>query len=79
VGESCRAQVTKRRTRRTAKFQRAVVGASLDEIKKKRSQKPAERSAQREAALKEVRLSLVWPLWLGQADIGGILSWRGFG
>jgi len=47
--------VTKRRTRRSTKFQRAIVGASLDEIKKKRSQKPAERSAQREAALKEVK------------------------
>ncbi|KAM3576245.1 hypothetical protein VYU27_001953 [Nannochloropsis oceanica] len=48
-------EVQKRRSRRTTKFQRAIVGASLDEIKKKRAQKPAERSAQREAALKEVK------------------------
>lgn len=48
-------ETQKRRTRRTTKFQRAIVGASLDEIKKKRSQKPAERSAQRAAALKEVK------------------------
>ena len=48
-------EITKRRSRKTTKFQRAIVGASLDEIKKKRSQKPAERSAQREAALKEVK------------------------
>ena len=34
-------EVQKRRSRRTTKFQRAIVGASLDEIKKKRSQKPA--------------------------------------
>jgi large subunit ribosomal protein L24e len=48
-------EIAKRRSRRTTKFQRAIVGASLDEIKKKRAQKPAERSAQREAALKEVK------------------------
>lgn len=48
-------EIQKRRSRKTTKFQRAIVGASLDEIKKKRSQKPAERSAQREAALKEVK------------------------
>ena len=48
-------EIQKRRSRRTTKFQRAIVGASLDEIKKKRAQKPAERSAQREAALKEVK------------------------
>ncbi|TFJ87688.1 hypothetical protein NSK_001038 [Nannochloropsis salina CCMP1776] len=47
-------EVQKRRTRRTTKFQRAIVGASLEEIKKKRAQKP-ERNAQREAALKEVK------------------------
>ncbi|EWM30387.1 60s ribosomal protein l24 [Nannochloropsis gaditana] len=47
-------EIQKRRTRRTTKFQRAIVGASLEEIKKKRAQKP-ERNAQREAALKEVK------------------------
>ncbi len=44
----------KRRTRST-KVQRAVVGLSLDDIKKKASQKPDFRSAQRDAALKEVK------------------------
>mmetsp|Transcript_11548 Transcript_11548/g.16569 ORF Transcript_11548/g.16569 Transcript_11548/m.16569 type:complete len:146 (+) Transcript_11548:50-487(+) len=44
----------KRRTRST-KVQRAVVGLSLDDIKKKASQKPEFRSAQRDAALKEVK------------------------
>ncbi|CAM9141563.1 unnamed protein product [Phaeothamnion confervicola] len=48
-------EVTRRRTRKTTKMQRAVVGASLEEIKKKRAQKPEFRSAQREAALKEIK------------------------
>lgn len=46
---------TKKRTRRTNKVQRAVVGASLEDIKKKASQKSDFRTAQREAALKEVK------------------------
>jgi len=45
----------KKRTRKTTKFQRAIVGVSLEEIKKKRAQKPHERSAQRDAALREVK------------------------
>mmetsp|Transcript_7313 Transcript_7313/g.10691 ORF Transcript_7313/g.10691 Transcript_7313/m.10691 type:complete len:159 (-) Transcript_7313:55-531(-) len=46
---------TKKRARRTNKVQRAVVGASLDEIKKKASQKSDFRAAQRSAAMKEVK------------------------
>ena len=46
---------TKKRTRRTNKVQRAVVGASLDDIRKKAGQKSDFRAAQREAALKEVK------------------------
>jgi large subunit ribosomal protein L24e len=46
---------TKKRTRRTNKVQRAVVGASLEEIKKKAQQKSDFRAAQRDAALKEVK------------------------
>ena len=45
----------KKRTRKTTKFQRAIVGASLEDLKKKKTQKPHERSAQREAALREVK------------------------
>eukprot|EP00804_Cyclotella_cryptica_P001091 CCRYP_008375-RB/>CCRYP_008375-RB protein AED:0.23 eAED:0.23 QI:432/1/1/1/0/0/4/530/146 len=45
----------KKRRTRTNKIQRAVVGLSLDDIKKKASQKSEFRSAQREAALKEVK------------------------
>jgi len=48
------ANLKKRRTR-TNKIQRAVVGLSLDDIKKKASQKPEFRSAQATAALKDVK------------------------
>mmetsp|Transcript_65306 Transcript_65306/g.77306 ORF Transcript_65306/g.77306 Transcript_65306/m.77306 type:complete len:155 (+) Transcript_65306:121-585(+) len=47
---------TKKRTRRTTKVARAVVGISLEDIRKKASQKPEFRSAQREAALKDAKL-----------------------
>merc|ERR1712151_118972 len=46
---------TKKRARRTNKVQRAVVGASLEEIRKKASQKSDFRTAQRDAALKEAK------------------------
>jgi large subunit ribosomal protein L24e len=46
---------TKKRTRRVNKVARAVVGISLDDIRKKASQKPEARSAQKDAALKEVK------------------------
>jgi large subunit ribosomal protein L24e len=46
---------TKKRTRRVNKVSRAVVGLSLDEITKKASLKPEVRTAQREAALKEIK------------------------
>lgn len=45
----------KKRTRRTTKIARAVVGISLEEIKKRASQKPEYRTAQREAAMKEAK------------------------
>ena len=47
--------IAKKRARRAVKAQRAVVGMSLEEIKKKKLQKPEFRSAQREAALREVK------------------------
>jgi len=49
---------TKKRSKRSNKVQRAVVGASLDEIKKKAAQKSDFRAAQRDAALKEVKTRL---------------------
>ncbi|KIW09328.1 60S ribosomal protein L24 [Verruconis gallopava] len=48
-------EVAKKRTRRTVKHQRAVVGASLDVIKERRSQRPEARKAAREAALKDAK------------------------
>jgi len=46
-------EVAKKRTRRTIKSQRAIVGASLDVIKERRSMRPEARSAARLAAIKE--------------------------
>ncbi|KAI9670893.1 MAG: 60S ribosomal protein L24 [Caeruleum heppii] len=46
-------EVAKKRTRRTVKHQRAIVGASLDVIKERRSQRPEARAAARQAAIKE--------------------------
>ncbi|KAI1622887.1 60S ribosomal protein L24 [Exophiala viscosa] len=46
-------EVAKKRTRRTVKHQRAIVGASLDVIKERRSQRPEARAAARQAAIKD--------------------------
>mmetsp|Transcript_5554 Transcript_5554/g.6417 ORF Transcript_5554/g.6417 Transcript_5554/m.6417 type:complete len:148 (+) Transcript_5554:91-534(+) len=46
---------TKKRTRRVNKVSRAVVGLSLEDMRKKASVKPEVRAASREAALKEVK------------------------
>ncbi|KIN04405.1 hypothetical protein OIDMADRAFT_17488 [Oidiodendron maius Zn] len=46
-------EVAKKRSRRTIKSQRAIVGASLDVIKERRSMRPEARSAARAAAIKE--------------------------
>jgi len=48
-------EYTRKRSRKTQKLQRAIVGASLQEIKQKRNQKPEVRAASREAALREVK------------------------
>merc|ERR1711920_1042581 len=47
--------VAKKRTKRTQKFQRAVVGASLNDILAKRNQKPEVRKAQREQAIRAAK------------------------
>ncbi|KAJ2996048.1 hypothetical protein NUW58_g1099 [Xylaria curta] len=44
-------EAAKKRTRRTVKSQRAIVGASLDVIKEKRSMRPEVRSAARQQAI----------------------------
>merc|ERR1719240_926514 len=43
----------KKRTRKGAKVQKAIVGMSLEDIKRKRAQKPELRAAAKEAAMKE--------------------------
>merc|ERR1712060_667025 len=45
----------KKRTRKAQKFQKAIVGMSLDDIKKKKAQKPELRQAAKEAAAKEAK------------------------
>jgi large subunit ribosomal protein L24e len=45
----------KKRTRRAQKVQKAIVGMSLDDIKKKKAEKPALRRAAEEAAKKEAK------------------------
>eukprot|EP00448_Togula_jolla_P015154 CAMPEP_0170592182 /NCGR_PEP_ID=MMETSP0224-20130122/12793_1 /TAXON_ID=285029 /ORGANISM="Togula jolla, Strain CCCM 725" /LENGTH=160 /DNA_ID=CAMNT_0010916081 /DNA_START=58 /DNA_END=540 /DNA_ORIENTATION=+ len=45
----------KKRTRKVAKFQKAIVGMTLDDIKKKKAQKPELRQAAKEAAAKEAK------------------------
>ncbi|KAF0291196.1 60S ribosomal protein L24 [Amphibalanus amphitrite] len=44
-------EMVKKRARRTHKFQRAIVGASLSDIMAKRNMKPEVRKAQREQAI----------------------------
>merc|ERR1719198_2474605 len=45
----------KKRTRKTQKFQKAIVGMSLEDIKKKKAEKPQIRAAAKEAAVKEAK------------------------
>lgn len=44
-------ETSKRKTRKTVKNQRGIVGASLELIKERRNQKPADRKAARDAKL----------------------------
>eukprot|EP00932_Pfiesteria_piscicida_P020564 SRR837773.7367.p1 GENE.SRR837773.7367~~SRR837773.7367.p1 ORF type:complete len:163 (-),score=70.76 SRR837773.7367:45-533(-) len=46
---------SKKRTRKAAKFQKAIVGMSLDDIKKKKAMKPELRQQAKEAAAKEAK------------------------
>jgi len=45
-------EAAKKRTKKSQKFQRAVVGATLADIMAKRNQKPEVRKAQREQAIR---------------------------
>merc|ERR1712152_41194 len=48
-------ETAKKRTKRTHKFQRAVVGATLQDIMAKRNQKPEVRKAQRDQAIRAAK------------------------
>ncbi|BCS17614.1 60S ribosomal protein eL24 [Aspergillus puulaauensis] len=48
-------EVAKKRTRRAVKHQRGIVGASLDVIKERRSQRPEARAAVRQQAIKDAK------------------------
>merc|ERR1712115_375058 len=48
-------ETAKKRNKRTTKFQRAVVGATLQDIMAKRNQKPEVRKAQREQAVRAAK------------------------
>jgi len=48
-------QETKKKSRRLAKFQRAITGATLEDIMKKRNQKPEVRKAQRDQAIRAAK------------------------
>ena len=45
----------KKKIKRTGKVYKAIQGISMDEIRKRRAQKPEMRAAQREAALREIK------------------------
>merc|ERR1712117_440532 len=48
-------ETAKKRTKKTQKFQRAVVGATLQDIMAKRNQKPEVRKARREQAIRAAK------------------------
>merc|ERR1719395_343492 len=48
-------EMAKKRTRKATKFQKAIVGMSLEDIKKKKAQKPELRQQAKEAAAKEAK------------------------
>ncbi len=48
-------EISKRKTRKTTRVQKAIVGMSLDEIMRRKNEKPEEREKKLEAAKKEVK------------------------
>jgi large subunit ribosomal protein L24e len=48
-------EISKRRTRKTTRVQKAIVGLSLDEILRRKNEKPEERDKKTEAAKKEAK------------------------
>ena len=48
-------EIIKRRTKKTTRVQKAIVGISLDEIKRRRAEKPEERDRKLDAQKKDVK------------------------
>ncbi len=48
-------EINKRRTKKTTRVQKAIVGMSLDEIKRRRAEKPEEKDKKLDQAKKEVQ------------------------
>ena len=60
----------KKRTRRTTKFQRAIQGATLENIMAKKNQKPEVRKAQREQAIRLAKLNfLFYTIFFNHLDV----------
>merc|ERR1712150_459648 len=55
MGKGTQEEISKKRTRRTVKYQRAIQGASLEAILAKRDMKPEVREAQRDQAIKAAK------------------------
>jgi large subunit ribosomal protein L24e len=56
IADNCHKQeIAKKRSRRTIKHQRAIVGADLDVIKERRSMRPEARAAARSQAIKDAK------------------------
>merc|ERR1712050_718476 len=64
-------EAAKKRTRKVQKFQRAIVGMSLDDIKKKKAQKPELRKAAQDAAAKEAKARMQKKTATGGASKAG--------
>merc|ERR1712228_255726 len=60
----------KKRTRKAQKFQKAIVGMSLEDIKKKKAQKPELRQQAKDAAAKEAKARQVKKPAAGKAGGG---------
>ena len=48
-------EISKRRTKKTTRVQKAIVGLSLEEIKRRRAEKPEDKDKKLEAAKKEAK------------------------
>mmetsp|Transcript_72292 Transcript_72292/g.164109 ORF Transcript_72292/g.164109 Transcript_72292/m.164109 type:complete len:164 (-) Transcript_72292:101-592(-) len=64
-------EASKKRTRKVAKFQKAIVGMSLDDIKKKKAQRPELRQAAKDQAAKEAKARMSKKPVAATAKAGG--------